>query len=69
MSAGQLTHLLQSGQSQEAGFGHHVPDVEQGLLDNQAERLMELDATQVHVQNPIQSLAEAEVRVVQHPHV
>lgn len=53
----------------EAGLGHHVSHIEQWLLYDLTERLMELDSTQVNVQRAVQTITEAQVRVVQNSHI
>lgn len=53
----------------EAGLGHHVSHVQQWLLYDLTERLMELDSTKVNVQRAVQTITEAQVRVVQNSHI
>ena len=59
-------HHVEPADGVEAGRGHHVAYVEQRLLDDDAQRLVQLDATQVDVERAVQALREAELRVVQH---
>lgn len=42
-------YFFQFDESLEAGFGDHISDVEKGLLHDGMQRLMKLDATNVHI--------------------